>query len=585
MTLPVGKTVDAAALATPEPAPSTGPAASRGTYNRGLPPGGNTPWPPPERKHAMERFLIWRAWYRGDPEEIAATYGGGGSAQLSERRFTLPGNHPAQYRGGVVGAVARAWWGKPIPQSDYPSKMHIPAPEDLAVVSSQLLFSEPPQIKWEDEKTAKRMSEVLNRSKFHAKLLQGGEVQAAYGGVYMVITWDDELAGHPWIRPVLADAAVPEFAWDILTAVTFADCVQEEDAGQTVWRHLERHERGRILHGLYKGSKETLGQQLPLTAHPKTARLQPQIETVKDRLTVAYIPNLLPNRLDPGSVEGRSDFSPGMITLFDALDQTYTSLMNDLELGEAKLVVPRSYLKSNGPGQGMRYDHSQRIFLLLDMLDSPERPATIEQVQFTIRVAEHLQLAGDIHDQIVRAAGYAKQGVMGDESNTQATATEVNVRNTKSDSTRDAKALYWAEMATLLETLALLDGKLFGSGITAERPDVTFNEEQQTDPLVLGQVVQALYASESASIETRVRMAHPSWPKDQIDAEVEKVTKEFGTTMDKQKPPPGMGPIGAPAGNPGTNPMGTPRPRPNPQPGTPGGRPPGQRPPAPGGSK
>jgi hypothetical protein len=277
---------------------------------------------------------------------------------------------------------------------------------------------------------------------------------------------------------------------------------------------------------------------------------------------------------------GRSDYSPGIITLMDALDQAYTSLMNDLELGEAKLIVPRSYLKSNGAGQGMRYDHSQRIYSPIEALDSPERPMSIEQVQFGIRVDEHLRICDDLYSRIVRSAGYSTQSVMGDDAaSSQATATEVNVKKGKSDTTRDTKGLYWRNrMPNLLETLTLLDAAKFNSGITAERPKFTFGDGPQEAPLTLAQTVQTLFAAQAASLETRVRMAHPAWTKDQVDEEIAAIEGEVQKQMEQQMvPPPGGGMPGAPgkpggplkaqgmpAGNPSTNPMGKAAVKPNP---------------------
>jgi hypothetical protein len=289
----------------------------------GLPEGGKVAWPPQDHEDLCERMRIWKAWYAGDPEMLAAIYGGGrgNTAAVSEFRFDTPRNHPAQYRGGVVGTVARMWWGKPIPPGDYPNKLHIPAASDLAVVSSQLLFSEAPRVQFgEDKATQKWWDDMASRSNLHAKLLQAAEVQAPYGGVYLVIAWDKEIADYPFIRPVVPDCAIPEFRWDVLNAVTFYEVVKAEKG--KVWRHLERHERGRILHGLYLGDEKTLGWPAPLQALPETAMLQPQVETVPGKLTAAYIPNMLPNREDPRSYQGRSDYSPGLITLFDALDET-----------------------------------------------------------------------------------------------------------------------------------------------------------------------------------------------------------------------------------------------------------------------
>ncbi|TDT42585.1 hypothetical protein EV562_101555 [Streptomyces sp. BK208] len=47
-----------------------------------------------------------------------------------------------------------------------------------------------------------------------------------------------------------SDRAVPEFSYGTLRAVTFWRELPGGD-NDTVWRHLERCERGRIVHALY----------------------------------------------------------------------------------------------------------------------------------------------------------------------------------------------------------------------------------------------------------------------------------------------------------------------------------------------
>jgi hypothetical protein len=221
----------------------------------------------------------------------------------------------------------------------------------------------------------------------------------------------------------------------------------------------------------------------------------------------------------------------------------------------------------------MRFDYSQRIYSPVEALDSPERPMSIEQVQFAIRVEEHLRICDDLYSRIVRSAGYSTQSVMGDDAAAPATATEVNVRKGRSDGTRDAKGLYWRNrMPDLLETLTLLDAEKFNSGITPERPTFTFGDGSQEAPLTLAQTVQTLHAAQAASLATRVRMAHPAWTQDQVDEEVAEIQGEQEEAMAAAMPPmPGGGmpgapggkppfgkPQGMPAGNPATNPMGKP---------------------------
>src|SRR5690606_30732764 len=125
-----------------------------------------------------------------------------------------------------------------------------------------------------------------------------------------------------------------------------------------VWRHLEHHEPGRITHALYQGSSDNIGRVVPLTERPETAYLAKLVDadsailTGIDRLTCSFNQNM-PSRLwrKKGALAhaGRSDFA-GILPLFDALDETWSSWRRDLKLGGGKILVPEAALDTAGPG-------------------------------------------------------------------------------------------------------------------------------------------------------------------------------------------------------------------------------------------
>ncbi|KPC70110.1 hypothetical protein ADL26_17955, partial [Thermoactinomyces vulgaris] len=114
------------------------------------------------------------------------------------------------------------------------------------------------------------------------------------------------------------------------------------------------HEPGVIEHGVYEGTADTLGMPMlnedgrpALDRFPATAPLADvvndagEIATGIERLTVAYVPNMRPNKVWRDIPEaahlGVSDFS-GIEGLLDANDLAYSSLMRDVDLGKARLV-------------------------------------------------------------------------------------------------------------------------------------------------------------------------------------------------------------------------------------------------------
>lgn len=264
-----------------------------------------TAWPPAPFDVAHRHMDEWNAWYVGNADELANLYGN-----------TVPRTRPSQYRGGLVGAVSRFFWGRPAPAAARPSRLHVPLASDIATASADLLFAEPPRITVNGTATQDRLNKILHSPLVHSGLLESAEVAAALGGVYLRVVWDADLAAHPMIDAVHADAAVPEWRWSQLAAVTFWSVVAED--GNTVWRHLERHEPGRIVHSLHVGSTTELGVARDLRDHPATAWVADvaddagAIATGTRRLTAAYVPNVRPSR--NGAASPGSPRSAGPIT-------------------------------------------------------------------------------------------------------------------------------------------------------------------------------------------------------------------------------------------------------------------------------
>jgi hypothetical protein len=496
-------------------------------------PTADTPWPPTDDT-VQAALADWDAWYSADPDRLEQRYQGRGYREAVDR--------PSQYRGGLVGRVARWFWGNPTSAGEKRTKVHVPLAGDIARTSSELLFSEPPKLLSEHEKTQDRLDELMDTG-LQPTLLEAGEVCAALGGAYLRVVWDDTVSDRPWIDTVAADRAVPEFAYGRLRAVTFWTVVEADDS-RRVLRHLERHEKGVIFHGLYEGSLTALGHLVPLTEHPSTAPLATEVDAeggidtgAPDHLTAAYVPNVRPARawrhIPSASYWGQSDYQ-GIEGLMDALDETYSSWMRDVQNGKGRVIVPNSMLESLGPGQGAAWDEERRIYSGLNMLQRPGDPNPLEVVQFEIRVQEHRDTCAELVEQAVRQAGYSAStfGETGDGA--AVTATEIRARERRSMSTRGRKALYWgpgiADITAAL--LAVEAGDRFRvTGLELEPPKVEFQDSISEGQGELATTAELLRRAEAASTDTLVRLMHPDWDDSQVAAEVDKITGESGRAV------------------------------------------------------
>jgi A118 family predicted phage portal protein len=500
----------------------------------------NSAWPPPAWADAYATYAENEAWYLGDVDKLTKVY----NRQQSTRPWYRVGGQVRE--GGLVGAMSRFFWGRPVPAGQSRTRLHVPAAADLATLSSDLMFSEPPEVmlpSTDNEQAGlknaqQRLDVIANSDEAHAMYNEMGELKAALGATVIVPEWNTTYSDHVRLAHYGVDVVVPEFEGRYLTAATmwteFVD-------GSKYYRHLERHEIGRIEHALYLGSADKIGNRVPLQERPETAHLaalvnaESSILTGIDRLTVSYnlnMPTMAWRKRGVLANAGRSDFAQ-LHPLFDALDETWSSWMRDLKQGAGKVLVPESALQAGPMGSGAVFDSSQEFFTGLNApgaLDS----LSFDKVQFEIRVEEHERTAYAIYREILRKAGYSPSAWGDYGTGGQITATEIDDRSKGSERTRDKKALYDKAALSQQASVALeLDGKLFPGkgggrfdGITVRFPEVS-----QEDPEKRARTLQLFDAARSISTEMRVRarVQGENLTEAQILEEVDRVKQEQGT--------------------------------------------------------
>lgn len=367
---------------------------------------------------------------------------------------------------------------------------------------------------------------------------------AALGGVYLRIVWDTSVSDKPWVQPVPFDVGVPAFAYDKLKSVTFWQVL--EDNGTDVIRHLEMHDtaQNRIIHGVYQGDQSDLGEIVPLSDFPATARVFNDLkgDTLNlpdlpfDASSVVYVPNIRPNKIwrDLGPQTwplGRSDYQ-GIEPIMDQLDECYSSWMRDVQLGVSRLIVPPEYLDNIGRGQGAVFEPDRRVFTPLNMLHDGSGSPSITENQFKIRWQEHQNTCTDLVNRIVQEAGYSPQS-FGDYQGNAPTATEIEARERTSLMTRQKKIRYWRPaLRDIIYSLMCVAREYFGAtAIIPERPELVFPPVALPDVQVMAQTVAALAGAEAASKRTLVAMAHPDWDDEQVAEEVQLIISEVGMDM------------------------------------------------------
>ena len=498
-----------------------------------------TAWPPAAYKPYLDVVDTYDAWYVGDVDRLGYT----------ARKPNQPVTDPHQFNGGISGALARAWYGKPPKAGEQRTRLHVPLAADIATLSADYLFSEPPRVvlpgeRSEDGDTPRdrmqaRADAIINTPSFHSMLLEAGEVASALGGVYLRLVWNQEALSEVRAEIVHVDAAIPTFRYGELQEVTFWTEYTAEKGGG-VWRHLEHHSPGRIEHALYAGTAMNLGRRVEVTARPETAWLadvldeNSSIVTDVNGLTAAYIPNMRPNkqfRKDAAlSKLGQSDYAD-ILGLFDAIDEVWSSWMRDIRLAKARIIVAQQYLESKGFGGGASFDYDREVYEGIQALTGPDgSPIGIEAKQFAIRVQEHAATVKELRDQAMRSAGWSP-GSTGGSGEGVRTATEIKSDERLSQRTRDKKMNYWkGGLHRFVLTWLQLDADLYGLERPTDEdiPELRFPAEAQADPEAMARTNQMLFAAQSASIETRVRAQHPEWDGQTVNTEVDRIKEEFG---------------------------------------------------------
>ncbi len=575
-------------------------------YYGGLPTDSKLEWPPPETRKQLPKFERWGAWYSGDVSRLAAVY---------DHMMSTVDAPPIGYHLRSLPIAAqtreRMFWGNTGRKAGLaPARLHIPLAADIAATSADLLFGEPPTLYMADDsepdsdETPKRRKGPVARlaakvypSMFtptpgvddggaggepqatpqrrshkqtqdfidavvedgmQAALLEAAELCAAYGGIYLRVRWDKDVADKPFLDSVTPDFAVPEWRSRRLFAVTFWKRLSGSDRSGTVWRHLERHEMGRIIHALYKGTEDEIGVRQDLRAHEETEQfialgLAPDgsLKTGSERLTAEYVPNIAPDRDCPGSPFGRSDLA-GIDGSMDALDEAWTSWMRDLRLGKGRLVVPDSMVTDLGQGKGSVFDLEQEIYQTVTALDDGTGRNMLI-VQFAIRVAEHQETCSALTAVCVRGAGYTMQAFGEEGDGVAATATEINSRDSRSNKTRARKIGYWSPAVRRIVS-ALIDVAIehFGpDGVKPIPPSVEFSDGVARDPEANANAVKMLKDASAISTYTAVKLTNPDWAEDQIREEVDRIREDSKATMSPLDPmkfgdasKPGGGPPG-----------------------------------------
>ncbi|MDV6276384.1 phage portal protein [Rhodococcus erythropolis] len=484
-------------------------------------------WPPTELGKVVERTRESQVWWEGDPSKLDNFYQVHGTASPSGVKSRL-------------SAAYNAFWGRPVNQTMAPIKrLHAPIAGDIPKLSASCLFSETLTIVDPTGAAQERADLIFNTPTFHGDLFTAGESASALGGSYQRVVWDSEVADNAWIDFVDADKAIPEYKWGRLVAVTFWSELAGSDE-RDVWRHLERYEKGKIVHSLYKGSPTNLGVVMALNEHPDTSGIELDgfddetggyVDLEVEELAARYVPNVLPNpewrNHNTLRYLGRADISTDTIPLLHELDRIYSSLMRDFRIGQARMFASEDLLENLGAGKGMALSEDREVFQQVGtgVGSTGTSMSMLAFHQPEIRVLQHDQGAEMLIREILRKTGYSPVSFgMSDE--VAQTATEAQGKKEWTVITTNGKARYWGAALGPLATICLrIDAAKFKGVAPSEELEIEWPEFARESDEAKSRTV--LNWSTAGAASTRTKVAYLNQDKDEkwIDDEAAAIDK------------------------------------------------------------
>lgn len=490
----------------------------------------NSIFPPDTCHFWTDKYKEWEVWYSGNPERLVNYY----SHKIEDLFFR----------------TEDIFWGRAGSENleTWETALHCPLAGDIAQTSSNLLFSEIPVIRYDENTEAgKRLKLFIIENNFYSKLQEGAELTAALSGCFLKLDVNRNISQVPILSIITPLKAFTRFCYDRLVEVLFYREVRTEQDGEVIYRLFENRKNQNnsliIEYKLYKGSKDRLGKEIELNMLEETQDLENISISNMVGLGVVYVPNMKPNKLAPSSSLGINDYSD-CITLMDSLDLSWTSLIRDIELGLGQILIDeelisrdQNFYTSDGKSYLNNFSKFQKSFLKLNFDKksmSGDNVKPIEIMQFDMRVSEHLQAIEGITIETISRCGYSPNTFGYNISGTgKDSGTALKIKERKSFFTRGRKENYWVNaIFKLLMQVQYLDNAI-GLKLYNVEENLSINLEDSilVDTNEQSNTIKNLDQAKAISTYLKVKMQYPTWTESEIESEVLRINDENGLDL------------------------------------------------------
>lgn len=485
----------------------------------------NSPFPPNEWEFWTCKYREFAAWYSGSSEEILKYY---------TNKILEP------YSDNSI------FWAR-LEAEERTTAVHLPAAGDIASTSANLLFSEVPNIEYNEKVDGgAKIKAFIDDNGFSNVLLEGAELTASLSGAFLKLDIDTRISKLPIVSIITPMNCFPTFLRGRLWEILFFREVKTEKGGIVVYRLFENRKKSNdgknceIEFKLYKGTDKKVGRVVDLNSIEETENLKLKDEVITgiDGLGVIYVPNMRPNKLRPGSPLGINDYS-GCIPLLDSLDLAWTSLVRDIELGMGQIFVDEELLQreettifGTQKTELNKFSKFQKTFLKLNFSNyrmAGDNMKPIESVQFEMRVDDHLKACENLFKQIVTQSGYSPSTFGMDNDGRAESGTALRIRERKSFLTREKKSRYWQPcIKHLLTMMQQMDNSLGSKSSNVEEVSIELEDSIVVDENERSETLRNLDQARAISTFIKVKMLHPDWNEEDIQKEVKRIQDEEG---------------------------------------------------------
>ena len=407
-----------------------------------------------------------------------------------------------------------------------------PSPEIAARTLATFLFGEDARIRCAE--ASDELVQIIEDNHLHALNQEAAVTCCVDGEIFYKLDWDEDVAETAIISAVPSRMAFPRWRFRRLVEVAF---VTRLDKGSVefaqkdkVFRHVEIRERGRITHRLFAGSDEKLGDEIDLERATDLEGLESEVVTELDDVLVRHVPLWRTS----ASPQGISIYR-GKQGLISALHALYTQDQHDAEMSKRRVAIANSYLRRDSKGRPV-FDRNLDLFELSDeaagAIGGDNKP--IHSIEFNDNTVQGQRIAQRL-DEFLLACGIAPQSAGRSVAGAAESGTARKLAQSLTLQTVATAGRYFKPALRDVVDLALeIGARKLGRTVPAasERAvSVEMADGLATDERELSLILQSLTFAKAASTETKVRILHPDWEDDAVEAEVEKINIQEGLVI------------------------------------------------------